>query len=551
MVETPSESPLKAEISASSLLLDREMKQSESLQLRALLGDSQASWYPKFESEKMIIGEVIRDNATQTDISEVPCIKLLTAQADKLKEERDEILTTQETTWKTMEAAYSKNLSEQASVIYSRTNKQMDYIESLCKKRVVQARQSARQELNDAIQTIAAQYKSYYEGQLSDAIHQAETQKHKKKFAFSGDASEFETGQLREEISRLTLQNEELKSQLEEEAVLATQSLPVLAENSGQSGLNSAKEENKKLNVVVQEMMKNCAVLKEEIGLKADELAQALGRADVYQTQYATQAAANKELRDKCEKLEEEFVIEREKHRTDMLQQTRNVKTQMEEQFKVERIRSEEMADEQRKMASIEVAKRDTEIDALKKILRRLQAEEQKTKTEHARRQSPAASSAMTRSSPALIDASKRAPSRVFDEREEDQDEIKSLQIELAKTRKELESSNRNWESRFDVLRASLHEIKDESFLRRRLEHQPLAIHTTNYPSPANKRPLHECPHVLPPLKPALAAKSATPSAEQKPPSPAISEAFTSGSESENEEVEDAFKPVESHQIRV
>ena len=61
----------------------------------------------------MIIGEAIRDNATQTDISEVPCIKLLTAQADKLKEERDEILTTQENTWKTMEAAYSKNLSEQ------------------------------------------------------------------------------------------------------------------------------------------------------------------------------------------------------------------------------------------------------------------------------------------------------------------------------------------------------------------------------------------------------------------------------------------------------
>jgi len=405
MVGNPPENPLKAEISASSLLLEQEMKQSESLQLRALLGDSQASWYPKFESEKMIIGEAIRDNATQTDISEVPCIKLLTAQADKLKEERDEILTTQENTWKTMEAAYSKNLSEQASVIYSRTNKQMDYIESLCKKRVIQARQSARQELNDAIQTIAAQYAAYYEGQLTDAIHQVEAQKQKKKFAFAGDASEFETSQLREEISRLTLRTEELKLQLEEEAVLATQSLPVLNENSGQSGLNSAKEENKKLNVVVQEMMKNCAALKEEIGLKAEELAQALGKVEVYQTQYATQAAASKELRDKCEKLEEEFVVEREKHRTEVLQQTRNVKSQMEEQFKVERMRADEILDEQRKMASIEVAKRETEIDALKKIIRRLQAEEQKTKTDDARRRSPAPSQLITRSSPAFCDA--------------------------------------------------------------------------------------------------------------------------------------------------
>ena len=64
----------------------------------------------------------------------------------------------------------------------------MDYIESLCKKRVIQARQSARQELNDAIQTIAAQYAAYYEGQLTDAIHQVEAQKQKKKFAFAGDA---------------------------------------------------------------------------------------------------------------------------------------------------------------------------------------------------------------------------------------------------------------------------------------------------------------------------------------------------------------------------
>jgi len=71
----------------------------------------------------------------------------------------------------------------------------------------------------------------------------------------------------------------------------------------------------------------------------------------------------------------------------------------------VDRMRADEILDEQRKMASIEVAKRETEIDALKKIIRRLQAEEQKTKTDDARRRSPAPSQLITRSSPAFCDA--------------------------------------------------------------------------------------------------------------------------------------------------
>lgn len=51
-------------------------------------------------------------------------------------------------------------------MIYARTNKQMDQIDSLCKKRIIQARQSSKQELNDAIKKISQQYKEYYEHEL-------------------------------------------------------------------------------------------------------------------------------------------------------------------------------------------------------------------------------------------------------------------------------------------------------------------------------------------------------------------------------------------------
>jgi len=73
------------------------------------------------------------------------------------------------------------------------------------------------------------------------------------------------------------------------------------------------------------------------------------------------------------------------------------------------------------------------------------------------------------------------------------------MQEELTRTRRELDALNRNWEKRFNVLRASLHELKDESFLRKRIEYQPLALHTTSYPAQPNAAPSDG--QILPPLK--------------------------------------------------
>ena len=55
---------------------------------------------------------------------------------------------------------------------------------------------------------------------------------------------------------------------------------------------------------------------------------------------------------------------------------------------------------------------------------------------------------------------------------------IAELEKSLEKSRREIEKINRNWEKRFRILRTSMHEIKNESFVRRRLEYQPMALHT-------------------------------------------------------------------------
>ena len=56
--------------------------------------------------------------------------------------------------------------------------------------------------------------------------------------------------------------------------------------------------------------------------------------------------------------------------------------------------------------------------------------------------------------------------------------DVIELEKELAKARAELARANRNWERRFAVLRASLHEIKDEAYIRKRIEVLPMSLHT-------------------------------------------------------------------------
>merc|ERR1719284_1613148 len=116
------------------------------------------------------------------------------------------------------------------------------------------------------------------------------------------------------------------------------------------------------------------------------------------------------------------------------------------------------------------MAKRDEKIEALQKIIAALE-------NKFDRKDTPKPEAARKKISQVDITVPRSRG-------EPDLGEIEFLEEELRKTQRELDRSNKNWENRFNVLRASLHEIKDESFLRKRIEQQPLAVHTTQFSEP-------------------------------------------------------------------
>jgi len=197
------------------------------------------------------------------------------------------------------------------------------------------------------------------------------------------------------------------------------------------------------------------------------------------------------------------------------------IEHKMEEELASQKRRFDFCLKDERTIAAGEMAKRDEKIEALQKIIAALE-------NKFDRKDTPKPEAARKKISQVDITVPRSRG-------EPDLGEIEFLEEELRKTQRELDRSNKNWENRFNVLRASLHEIKDESFLRKRIEQQPLAVHTTQFPGPDQ----NEVPTpILPPLRPSLAKKSQTPIKVElsQELSPRFSEPFTSGSESENED---------------
>lgn len=121
---------LEKTASFGSMLIDNELVQSEQIQLRELLDETEDTWYPLFDSERLIIGETVRDNTCQTEPSEIEDIKLLMAQAESLKGDRDSIRDSQKMTWQTVDAIYHKNISEKATAVS--TKMLFYYFDNVC-----------------------------------------------------------------------------------------------------------------------------------------------------------------------------------------------------------------------------------------------------------------------------------------------------------------------------------------------------------------------------------------------------------------------------------
>ena len=97
------------------MLIKTDLPQSQQIEIRELLGEKEPQndiLYPKFDSERLIIGEKIRDSTAQTETEQIIDIKSLMNDAKVLKADRDTIKFIQSNQWETVECIYHKNIEE-------------------------------------------------------------------------------------------------------------------------------------------------------------------------------------------------------------------------------------------------------------------------------------------------------------------------------------------------------------------------------------------------------------------------------------------------------
>lgn len=298
----------------------------------------------------------------------------------------------------------------------------------------------------------------------------------------------------------------------------------------------------------MERTQKNCETLKHELTQKSQLLDASERKANMFEAQFKAEHESNKKMNRQFEELNTTLREIKQTHKTELQQQADDLNAKNAAQITSQKRQFDVMLDDHRKAAAEEVGKRDVEIDALKKIIGSLQgkiaiAEKTPKRRSTVKKASPIASSFPT------VDS----PTSDGDVDEHGDHDVKAMQDELSRTRKELDALNRNWESRFNVLRASLHEIKDESFLRKRIEYQPLALHTSSYPAHDNnsshlRQSTEGSSHVLPPLKPGHVKKGRTTELRKQIHafSPAMSDNFSSGSDTDAAEsdTDTEFRPL-------
>jgi len=121
-----------------------------------------------------------------------------------------------------------------------------------------------------------------------------------------------------------------------------------------------------------------------------------------------------------------------------------------------------------------EIQKKDQEIETLKSAIETLQVKLEEASKKPAPPPPPARKKSIA---PVRRESNAKTLENTKREKQEIAEIDAETEAELEKLRKEHAKVNKNWERRFEILRASLHEIKDEAFVRRKIEQQPLMLH--------------------------------------------------------------------------
>ncbi|KAJ8012042.1 hypothetical protein DPEC_G00064580 [Dallia pectoralis] len=380
---------------------------------------------------KLKVGYFRRDACAQTDVSELPTIRILSDNTAELIREMDILKKDIALKIKFTQAHYESRLQQEAESLLTRINEKVKSLENRHEEKINVVRKSYQQQLNNAIHVVRASYKNYY------------LKKEEKVASDAGDTERWKD--LMDEIQEKNVKIECMIEQLREyeEKVFITFS-PEDADDSEKEWL---REENKKLKEdvdfghVVMEQLRNSSDAKEQ---RLKDLAHNL-----------TDIKAKLEVEKKA-LLKMTSDYEHVKVQLSVQKESANKKTESLKQGIEKEIQSSEDFRQFEKRAAVEYVQDSLSVETEKQKREVLATQEAVLNTQTATNQ------------PVAVEVGGDLVQQL--------DKLTKVETkqkkEIEKLQKQLLRSNEIWEKKFEILKASFHAVKDEMFLRQTLQRQ-------------------------------------------------------------------------------
>lgn len=431
---------------------DEAVADDEEVDLLAIdfFGEGRCGHFAPSLADNLQIGVVQSDQYTQTNVDEILDIKLVTESVKDLKKEMAEARKEFKFIEQVMSATFEDQIEVKAFQLQSRLMERMQNLQKLHEKRIDVVRRSYKQQLQDALVKIAAQYKTYYETKRNDVPAEFS------KLTTEDKTSKYIIAELQKDLQKVRTEMEEKDTeimQLKQDLMAASLSQDRMFVENTSSQIDEMIDEknreldesNKKAHAMkssIEKLQKEINQLNQNLRSKDREVHTLHGEVANLQKKIAKQAAVKPEL---SHSKPIKHAAPKPTPKPSKVHQTTT------------------------QVGGVDSDKYEAVLNELMSVREEMDQKVQEAVVAE-RNQNNVAILNLRKDVAALTDKIE------LSERGHEKQIVEIERHAIVKERNRWLKMQKRWEKKFNILRASLHAIKDEAYVRGQLQKQTVNI---------------------------------------------------------------------------
>ncbi|KAK7109459.1 uncharacterized protein C10orf67, mitochondrial-like isoform X3 [Littorina saxatilis] len=412
--------------------------------------DSDDDMFRPTLADEQKIGFFSLDRAAQTEVTEVVDLKEMTEVLQILLQEVAKLGRDINFTKHAMQADYESKLQSKSLELYCRINERVSELEKIHRDRVSSLRKAFRQQLADAVSRLSVMYKKNLE---SNMIRERTRQQSDLK-GQDVRMQEMKATIARNEsiIQMLQLQLQQQQAQTaHHERSFFMDDASMSESPRANSRIQALEDEMEEMRGQQEKLQKKGERLEEALDIKDEEVAGLNKTIKNLQRQVEKEKILNEQLQH--EKDEIKMDAEKELFSSKKLLMKQKLEMEQSNSEQIRLAKEEALATakaEAARLANQDMGKIKELMDQKKELEKELAVERSKASEKSAKGEVEAESLKMSDS---------------------------KLKAEIKRLKEEIDKVHRTWEKKFTILQASMHALKDESYLRQTLQRQAATLH--------------------------------------------------------------------------